>query len=321
MRVLVFGGAGFVGSRVCHRLRRDGDQVVAVDHAKPQAATAALLRGVEFVPIAVHHRAAVAALVRDTAPDAIINLAYIAGPASEQQHHFASEVNVLGPINCMDAALATGVGRYVYASSIGVYGPTQSYYGDRAITENDGCELRHHTRSYGATKALNDFMAQKYSATTGLATCGVRLSIVFGPGRANGFTTWTSAVTEGPARNQEVLLPYPRSQMSSLISVDDAAAILVEAARAHHTGHAVYNSGGHTRSMADLAALVSRIEPDARFSFDEQAGPQPFVHSVCGSAAKRELGFELSDLEATLRAQMDAVRSSDGLTPKYARDH
>jgi dTDP-4-dehydrorhamnose reductase len=218
--VLVMGGTGFVGSAICAALRAHGDDVVATDIAPPRPATARLLEGIPFIGVRVQDFYEVLGAVRDTGPDVLVNLSYIAGAASEEAPFIAGLVNLQGPLNCLEAAAFCGVRRVVYASSIAVYGPDQQLYGERDVTEDDSCPIAAHTLSYGAAKAINEFMTRKLAQHHGLDVTGLRLSIVFGAGREKGFTTWASDIGSLPAVGEEVAIPYRAEQRSSLIYVD-----------------------------------------------------------------------------------------------------
>ena len=317
MRVLVMGGTGFVGSAICAALRAHGDDVVAADIAPPRPATARLLEGMPFIGVRVQDFYEVLGAVRDTGPDVLVNLSYIAGAASEEAPFMAGLVNLQGPLNCLEAAAFCGVRRVVYASSIAVYGPDQQLYGERDVTEDDSCPIAAHTLSYGATKAINEFMTRKLAQHHSLDVTGLRLSIVFGAGREKGFTTWASDIGSLPAVGEEVAIPYRAEQRSSLIYVDDAANLFVRSAHDARPGVQIYNSGGHSVTMKQLAGAITSIEPTARVRFAESASDQPFVSRVSGARVSRDLGFRLTSLDAALRHHMDQARVARGLEPRY----
>jgi nucleoside-diphosphate-sugar epimerase len=257
--------------------------------------------------------------VRQAKPDVLVNLSYVAGAASEEDPFGAWSVNLTGPMNCLEAAAFCGVGRVVYASSIGVYGPDQRYYGDREITEDDSCAIAEHTLSYGAAKAINEFVTAKMAGRYGLDACGLRLSIVYGPGREKGFTTWASDIGSLPAVGEDVAIPLRAEQRSSLVYLGDAADLFVRAVHDTRPGVRVYNSGGHSVTMRELAEVVTGIEPGSRISCEPSAPDQPFVSRVSGELAAAELGFRLTPLEESLRTHMDTARAARGLGPRYAK--
>lgn len=317
MRVLVLGGTGFVGSAVCAALAAAGDEVVCADLSPPRPATARLLEGIEFRKIRIEDFHDVARAMSDSRADSVAVLSYVAGAASEADPYGSSLVNLQGPMNCLEAAALTGARRVVFASSIGVYGPDQDYYGERDLTEQDSCPIDRHTLSYSAAKAINELLTAKLAAHHGTEVCHVRLSIVFGHGREHGFTTWASDIGSAPALGEPMTIPFRPDQRSSLIYVDDAANALVTAVHAERPGHTVYNSGGHTVSTTELAEAVTAIEPTVEISVDPAAEPQPFVSRVSGTRARSDLGFRLTPLKTALRQHMDAARAASGLVPNH----
>lgn len=317
MRVLVLGGTGFVGSAVCAALSAAGDEVECADITPPRPTTARLLEDIPFRIVRIEDYHDVAQAMSESRAETAIALSYVAGAASEADPYRASSVNIQGPMNCLEAAALTGTRRVVFASSIGVYGPDQDYYGERDLTEEDSCPFDRHTLSYSATKASNEFLTAKLAAHHGTQVCHVRLSIVFGHGREHGFTTWASDIGSAPALGEPVTLPFRPDQRSSLIYVDDAARLLTTAAHVKRLTHTVYNSGGHTVSTTELADAVTAIEPSAEISIDPAAEPQPFVSRISGARARDELGFRPTPLDTSLRQHMDAARAASGLMPNY----
>ena len=231
---LVLGGGGFLGRAVCKDLRTRGLTVLAAD------LTPATDTDEAVVALDISDRDAVSDLVRSDSPSVIINLSYVVEPALAADLHKAVSVNQLGQINCLDAAVASGVPRYVNASSIASYGPDQAYYGVRAITEADGCPPDRHRGLYGPMKAFDELVAAQYADRIG--TCNIRFNVIFGPGRRNGFTAWTS-VLAGDDMETPVEIPLAPDQRISLISVTDAARLVSLVATAPALPGPALNSG------------------------------------------------------------------------------
>ncbi|NDW06429.1 NAD-dependent epimerase/dehydratase family protein [Jiella pacifica] len=298
MKVLVFGAGGFVGRRLVEVLTEAEIAVVGADVAAARDPVSPSLHAID-----VGDREAVASLVAETRPNVIVNLAYVTGDAIEADLDRSTRINVNGHLHVLDAARSSGVGRVVYSSSIAAYGPDQSGYGDRAITEADSCPLEEHGTTYGAMKAFNDFIALRIRAEGAVETCGVRLSIVFGPGRRHGFTAWTSHMLD-PAREDAIEAPLAPDDPLSLISAGDAARLLALAVRSPATLPPVLNSGGYRVAARVLADEIAKLNPRARFTFSDSPVPPLFVDHVSGALAEKALGFRLQPLSAALRAEM-----------------
>jgi len=289
--VLVIGGDGFLGCAVCRALRGAGFAVVAADIVSSEENTA---RG-EVISLDVSDRNAVFETVGALRPSQIINLSYVVGPALAADLARAVAVNLSGQINCLDAALQAGVRRYLHASSIGAYGPSQAYYGDREITEEDGCPPPHHTELYGAMKAFDEVLVAQYASR--IEVCGFRLSVIFGPGRRHGFTKWTSALCEQPDPGTVVEIPLSPDQRISLVSDEDAARLILLAVEAGTLPVPIMNSGGHDLCGEDIRQHLKSMNPGLAVSLCDRPAPLPFAHRFSNALAQRVLGFSLTPLD------------------------
>ena len=150
-----------------------------------------------------------------------------------------------------------GVRHTVYASSLAVSGQ-QINFGDRPTTEDD---LKHGANQYAAHKIFNEWQAKDYSEKYGMVITGVRPANVTGPDKLRGSVDHVNCVTQ-PARGRPVSFPY-RDAMRIPVHVDDIAEVFARVLMADKPRHAIYNSGGHTISMGELADMVRQFIPDA----------------------------------------------------------
>jgi UDP-glucuronate 4-epimerase len=186
MRVLVTGGAGFIGSHLVDRLLDRGDSVTALDNFDPFYPTStkranlagALTRpGFRLVDLDICDRAGVARTVRNEQPDAIVHLAARAGvrPSIEEPAVF-TEINVLGTVHLLEAACdLTPRPRFVYASSSSVYGdrPTAPF------RESDPVD--HPISPYAASKRACELLAYTFHHLHALPVTGLRFFTAYGP--------------------------------------------------------------------------------------------------------------------------------------------
>ena len=125
MRVLVTGGAGFIGSHVADGLLARGDEVIVVDDLST-GARENLNPGVEFHELDIRSPEA-AELVRERRPDAIAHqAAQMSVSRSVREPLFDASVNLMGSINLLEAARGVGA-RFVFASTGG------ALYGDADV--------------------------------------------------------------------------------------------------------------------------------------------------------------------------------------------
>lgn len=188
MRVVVTGGAGFVGSHLCERLVADGWQVVAVDNLDPFYAPAAKRRN--LAALAGHPRFAwVEADVAELdatggalaaagfgRADAVVHLAAKAGVRPSIRDPLAyTRANVTGTASALELARRLGAGRFVFASSSSVYGNAA-----RVPLREDDAAVEP-ISPYAATKRAGELLCHAYAHLHGLSVVCARLFTVYGP--------------------------------------------------------------------------------------------------------------------------------------------
>ncbi|MFZ1270712.1 MAG: SDR family oxidoreductase, partial [Bacteroidales bacterium] len=175
-RVLVTGGAGFIGSSICHDLLERGNEVICLDNfATGKRENISDLRGnpkfkliegdirdidtchkaVKGVDV-VLHQAALGSVPRS-----------IADPAT------TNAVNINGFLNMLIATRDAGIQRFVYASSSSVYGDSPEL---PKVEERTGKVLS----PYAITKLVNEEYARVFGSLYGMETIGLRYFNVFG---------------------------------------------------------------------------------------------------------------------------------------------
>lgn len=176
MRILVTGGAGFIGSHVVEGLVNSGHEVAVVDN---------LITGkVSHVPPGVRlHRVDVASpefvsAVAAERPDAMVHLAaQISVSASTRDPEEDARVNIGGALNVLRAAHASGCSRIVYGSSAAVYGNPTS------LPLREDASMRP-LSPYGVSKRAAEDYFLADAAATGLTVGVLRYGNAYGPRQA-----------------------------------------------------------------------------------------------------------------------------------------
>lgn len=251
MRVVVTGGAGFIGSHVCDRLVADGHEVVAVDNLS--AGNPAWLAP----PVRL-----IVGDVRDPSPwqgevgscDAVIHLAaQISVPDAQSRPVYDLDVNVKGTVAMLEAARQWGARDFRMASSAAVYGNNENL----PLSED---EPPAPAAFYGLGKWAAEQYLLLYAATHGMGALALRLANVYGPrqrGEGEGavVAAFCQAVTEGrmPVIHGDGL------QTRDFVAVSDVAAAFVH--RLGRPGPArPYNvSTGQAITIWDLWRTVARV--------------------------------------------------------------
>lgn len=187
MRILVTGGAGFIGSNLVDTLLEEGHTVTVVDNLSTgkfenlyRVKDAARENRFSFLHMDIRDGNVVAAF-KGKELDAVIHLA--AQPdvrVSVKDPVFDADVNVLGTINLLQLAVQNGVRRFINTSSGGcVYGePEQIPVSEDAPRRPDS--------PYGVSKLVAEEYIRYYERTYGLSCCTLALANVYGP-RQNPF--------------------------------------------------------------------------------------------------------------------------------------
>ena len=183
MRILVTGGAGFIGSHLVEKLLGAGHAAVILDDFNdfydPQIKRENIAAVSKDVP--VHHvdlreNAAVRNLFHREKFDTIAHLAARAGVRPSIQHpQLYYDTNVTGTLHLLDAARATGVERFIFASSSSVYGVSKT------VPFSEEQHLTQTISPYAATKIAAEFLCSTYSHLYQLRVVALRYFTVYGP--------------------------------------------------------------------------------------------------------------------------------------------
>lgn len=160
MRILVTGGAGYIGSRTARQLAAHDHAVVALDDLRNGHPGA--LDGLPLVVGDVRDVGVVARVLRDERIDAVVHFAAIKSVAeSVADPGVYFDNNVGGTVGVLRAMAAVGVGRFVFSSTCAVYGPPDT------LPVTEASALRP-ASAYGESKLLSERMLPWFAATYGL---------------------------------------------------------------------------------------------------------------------------------------------------------
>jgi UDP-glucuronate 4-epimerase len=183
MRILVTGGAGFIGSHLVEKLLAAGHAVVILDDFNdfydPQikhANIAGFAKDVTVCHVDIRDGAAVRNLFHREKVHAIAHLAARAGVRPSIQHpQLYCDTNVSGTLHLLEAARVTGVERFIFASSSSVYGASKT------IPFSEEQHLIQTLSPYGATKVAGEFLCSTYSHLYQMRIVALRYFTVYGP--------------------------------------------------------------------------------------------------------------------------------------------
>ncbi len=296
-RILVTGGAGFIGSAACRRFVRDGAAVLNLDKLT-YAGNLSSLAEIEgaanyrFVQGDIADRALLERLFAEFAPDAVVNFAAETHvDRSIDAPDVFVQTNVVGTYQLLSAARAYWSGlagarrdafRFLHVSTdevFGALGPTG------AFTESTAYAPR---SPYAASKAASDHLVQAWFTTYGLPTLCANAS--------NNY---------GPYQFPEKLIPL------TIINAREGAPI------------GVYGDGGHVRDwlhvddhVAALKLMLERAAPGARYVIGGAAERTNLtvVEAICDAVDRLAPGA------GTRRDLIRFVEDRPGHDRRYAAD-
>ena len=310
MRLVVTGGAGFIGSHIVDMLARRGDEILIVDDLST-GRRSNLPVGVRVAELAVGHPELSSAFA-DFMPDATIHCAAQAAvPVSMQRPGFDAQVNIVGGLNVMAASVGAGVDRFVYVNTGGaLYGEPERL----PCKEDDPIRP---ISPYGLSKwTLEVYLGMLLPPAASLVT--LRLANVYGPrqdphGEAGVVAIFAERMLEG----REMTIFGDGEQTRDFVYVTDVARS-VEAALAFDGRTSVNIGAGRPFSVRQVFDVLSELTGYECESVHAPARPGDVRHIFLDVQRARDLlGWQATtSMEEGLRLTVDHLRSTrDVLRP------
>jgi UDP-glucose 4-epimerase len=248
MRIAVTGGCGFIGSHVVDHLIRGGHRVRALDVNRrwlnpdaeyqqadifDESALAAAMAGAE----AVFHLAG-AADVNDVAADPVR----------------AVRLNVEGTTRVLEAARQAGVGRFVLASTVWVYGAA---LGHGELTEDAPVDLRNPGHVYVATKLAAELLVHSYREMYGQHFTILRYGIPYGPRMREALVV--ARFVRAALAGQPITIAGTGEQQRNYVYVEDLADAHLRALAPAAADQTLALEGGTPVSVREIADTVCSL--------------------------------------------------------------
>ncbi len=280
-RIAVVGGTGFLGSHLSEYLLAQGHEVLVV--ARGVRGTSALPdhERLRFEAANVVERSAVSAIFRSFRPDVVYHLAcHSDSGESVDQMQNCLQVNALGTLNTLQAAISAGAGLFVFADSSKVYGngavPFRCEQPEQPIC------------SYAISKAAGWRLCTLLASQTPIKLVGLRPTFIYGPRQNFNLLVY---LEQAVRKGQPVRVQGGR-QTRDLLFVDDAVRCFASVMHAHESwGRSLPIGGGVEINIADLCheilhALGSDLDI---FEDPENVRPTEIWRSFCDNAEIRRV--------------------------------
>jgi UDP-glucose 4-epimerase len=292
-RVLVTGGAGFIGSYIIDLLVQDGcSEIVAIDNmerGRPDNLAQAMLSGrVRLIEADIRDRALMEELVSHS--DLVFHMAALRITQCAENPRLAMEVMADATFDLLELCVKHKVEKVVAASSASVYGMAETF----PTTES------HHPYNnrtlYGAAKVFNEGLLRSFHHMYGLDYAAMRYFNVYGP-RMDIHGVYTEVLIrwmERIAAGQPPVIFGDGHQTMDFVYIEDVARATVLAAKANVTDDVFNVASGTETSLRQLAERLSTVMGGtSELEFQPARKVNPVQRRLADvDKARRLIGFE-----------------------------
>jgi UDP-glucose 4-epimerase len=250
-KILVTGGAGFIGSHLVERLVKDENEVVVIDN---------LLRG-NKIPKSIFEK--ITFLKEDACNYSVV---LNASKGCDYIFHFAAilgvdivadnpmetmETEVISTQNVVKAALENGIKNIIYASTSGIYG---HHAMEKSVTEEIMVDPK---TSYAMAKRYNEIYLASLHEEKGLNAIALRFFNIYGPRQDNRMVV--PRFIEQALRNEDITVFGSGNQTRDFTYVDDAVEASIALAE-KASGFGIYNIANEAEvTIKDLADVIKKL--------------------------------------------------------------
>jgi len=291
LKIVVTGGAGFLGSHLVDKLIREGEEIIVIDN---------LFRG-QTENIEQHIPNKKFTLLNDEIQnktkisdalhlaDAVIHFASISSVfRSIVEPEIVNTINVTGTLNMLNLCIKEEVQCFIFASSAAVYGGARN----RPLQENDPL---HPLSPFAASKIAGEAYCKAYSETYGLNTIILRFMNIYGPRITKVYRRVCSKFAEATIRNEPLVIVGDGKQTRDFTYITDAINTVLLTLNHNNIKGETFNIGtGKPTTINQLANLYKKIYGNSKHEIKHiSAKKGDLRYSYADIAkAKKTLGYK-----------------------------
>ncbi len=285
MKIVITGGAGFIGSHLALRYLQQGDQVLILDN---MSTGKRVVKGVEFAQIDILDQVSLDRVMKAYQPDIICHLAATLGVKRViEQPLMTWETNVIGTLNVMNSAREIGVKKVLNVS-------TSSIYGDNDRNPKLESFAPNSDEVYSISKTSAEAYCRSLFEEFGLPVVTVRPFNVYGPFQdATPYGFVICIFIRNLLEGKPLTIFGDGTQIRDFMFVDDCVSGMMKVVDSGVDGEAYNLSGQRPIQILDLAHKLQEMIPPTKCREIDFAPKRPKdIYRRWGSSKKmEELGW------------------------------
>ena len=287
MKVLVTGGAGFIGSNLVKSLLAQGDDVVVLDNLSSGfKKNLVLMPQVRFIEGDIRQSS-----LLDTIMDGVEVIYHLAASVGNKRSidnpYLDAEINMIGTLNLLEAARLHQVKKIVVSSSAGIFGELKTL----PIREDHAIEPR---TPYGCSKLYEEKIALAYADLYGIHVIALRYFNVYGPHqRFDAYGNVIPIFLFNMLQEKPIYIYGDGEQTRDFVNVSDVVSANIKAAEASNVTGVFNIASGTSVTINQLISslmMVSDIEPTIYFTAPRKGDVRDSLADI--SAAKSILHYQ-----------------------------
>ncbi len=304
MKIVVTGGAGFIGSHLVDRLIQEGYEVAVVDNLST-GKRRNVNRAARFYKMDIQS-GSLERVFRKERPAVVMHLAaQMNVRLSVENPVFDAQVNIIGTLNLLEQAVKHGSRKIVFASSGG------AVYGEQEVYPAPETHATHPLSPYGISKLTGDHYLEYYQRVSGIQSVSLRYANVYGPRQdPDGEAGVVAIFAQKMLRGERPIINGNGRQTRDFVFVEDVVEANLAVMGKEVMG--VYNVGtGRETSVNDLFRILATLTNAGSQELHGPAKKGEQARSVVDATKiRQQLGWEPRvSLEEGLKRTVEYFRA------------
>ena len=285
-KVLVTGGAGFIGSNLVKKLLSENNDVIVIDDLSSGFKSNIIEnKGIRFINGDIRNRKVIDDAINGV--EVVFHLAASVGNKRSIDFPIIdSEINILGTLNILEASIKEGVRKIVTSSSAGIFGELKTI----PIKENHQIEP---DSPYGCSKLCQEKLCLSYSKLYDIEAICLRYFNVYGPNqRFDAYGNVIPIFVYKMLHNEPITIFGDGLQTRDFIHVDDVVQANINSASSYGVSEAFNIASGTRITINDLVKLITKnYKKNIIINYDKKR-PGDVMHSLADiSFARNKINF------------------------------